>query len=840
MVAIPSRSKLSLQAKFLLGLSLILFFFSVFAGCLIYLYEKHQIERDALQKSEMIMAAASSTRRYVQDILRPKMYEILGKDAFVLEAMSSSFISRSIMEYLGRDMPDLQYRRVAVNARNLDFEANPFEREMIRYFAEQPDKTNWIGIRTVDGRQFFKRVQPVRFDGDCQHCHGSPEDAPLAIRASYGEVRGFNKSDGDMAGLVSISIPVDASLARIRETAFSVFGTVLLSVFFLFGLITFFFNRLIVQNLRLVLNVFRETANDEKSEALFEKVVQGDEISELNQAAASLAAHLKKSRNDLADYAENLELKVAARTTALEKSETLLRNRIVARNRELKTLNVIAELLTQSEDLATILPQVLNRALSVIPAKGAGIYLLDESGTELELQCAKNAPELVLTLPYTSPATSAATSSEPGDLPGSICDAAYGRLNFLDMDGGYIESLNLPLCCRDQVLGVMTFVGTGYQEISAELQELLFSIGRQVGITIDSLRNMHRLTAGHDLLQSVFDGITDMVVLLDDKCRFRIVNKAVTSRFHCRPEDFTGNTTREMSARFPHPFRPCSQILAHHKGAEWTEENDIDGTVYETHFYPGFNAKGILEHVICYSKDVTAQKKIESRLHQNEKLSALGQLAAGIAHEVNNPLAVILCHLSLLKEELTDRPEAITDLNTVEKHTRTCQRIIADLLNFAREQKTARQRTDCNDLIKAVVAMTGAQFRKNNISLHLDLSPDLPLLNLAADKIQQVFMNLLVNAGQAIGDSGEIHLFSVYLKEIQRVKIVIEDDGPGIAPALIGKIFDPFFTTKEPGFGTGLGLSLAYATIRDHNGEIEAESEPGHWTRFTVILPTGE
>ena len=180
-----------LQTKFLLGLAAILFCFSAFSASLIYFYEKGNLEEGAYRQTELVMAAIDSTRGYVRNILRPTMYAVLGNETFVLEAMSSSFISRQVMDLFKEKLPEFEYRRVASNARNPDFEASESEIEMMEYFRDNPLETEWHGVVAKENGRYFMRFQPVRLTPPCLRCHGSPEDAPIKIIDQYGDQTGF-------------------------------------------------------------------------------------------------------------------------------------------------------------------------------------------------------------------------------------------------------------------------------------------------------------------------------------------------------------------------------------------------------------------------------------------------------------------------------------------------------------------------------------------------------------------------------------------------------------------------------------------------------------------------
>ena len=829
------------QTKFLLGLAAILLFFSTFSACLIYIYEKNNLEEEAYRQTDLVMAAIDSTREYVREVLRPTMYSVLGDDAFVLEAMSSSYISRQVMDMFKEKLPEFEYRRVALNARNPDFEATESEIKMIEFFKNNPQEEEWRGVVAKEKGRYFMRFQPVWLTPSCLRCHGSPDKAPKKIVEKYGAERGFQRTMDMVSGVVSIGIPVEVGLMKIKEVALSVFGTVFLCVFFLYSIITFFFNRLIIRNIRDLLEVFRDISEEDVDENLTRKIETSDEIGELKVSAQKMAESLHRSRKKLKDYAENLEKKVAERTRELQESENRLFQQVVERNKELNVLNTITELITRSVHLGEILPLVLKEALKVIPAEGAAIYLTDASGSKLMLQCSENAPQLVSQLKFSPPSLERIESGYSGNQAFSICEAATEQLKFIGKSETWDGTLNVPLCCRNKVLGMMTFTNTGLSEISSELQELLFSIGHQVGITIESLQNIASLLQSKELLQSVFDGITDLIVLIGSDCRFRMVNRAFLKRYSIKVDNIIGCDIEDFSDPEKMLFSGCRSLVENGSHNPVVQTQILPtGEIFEVHIFPVSSEQGDIENIIVYAKDVTEQRRIESRMQQTEKLLALGQLAAGVAHEINNPLGIILCYADILKEEMVDRAHLVDDVEIIEKHARNCQQIVSDLLNFARVQKTVKKPVSLNSIIQDVIKMVASQFRKQEIHFDLFLSGDLPMIALDENKMKQVILNLFMNSAQAIGDDGEIGIITLFRQKDEMVQFIIEDDGEGISADVVSRIFDPFFTTKAQGQGTGLGLSLAFGIIKDHGGDIEVESEPGHWTRFTINLPKGE
>jgi len=255
-----------------------------------------------------------------------------------------------------------------------------------------------------------------------------------------------------------------------------------------------------------------------------------------------------------------------------------------------------------------------------------------------------------------------------------------------------------------------------------------------------------------------------------------------------------------------------------------TTRSDTDGRVLEY--------EGIV-------KDITQRKLMHRQLLQADRLASLGQLAAGVAHEINNPLGLILGYTQLLLREGADDDAVTEDLRTIEKQTRNCKKIVEDLLNFARKSGTYLSEVKVNEALDAVIEVIRKQLELDNILIRTHYAEDLPEIAGDTEKLKQVFMNMLINARQAIGKNGEIAISTGVDPESPSVVIRFEDDGPGIPPDILDKIFDPFFTTKPTGQGTGLGLSVSYGIIEDHHGDIHVSSEVGRGTEFRIRLPIG-
>ena len=231
----------------------------------------------------------------------------------------------------------------------------------------------------------------------------------------------------------------------------------------------------------------------------------------------------------------------------------------------------------------------------------------------------------------------------------------------------------------------------------------------------------------------------------------------------------------------------------------------------------------------------------QEALFQREKLAAMGSLLASVAHELNNPLAIVLLQADLLQEEAGQGPLAELTTELTQAATR-CERLVRQFLTLARQHTPERSAVALNPLVTETVALLAPSFQVDNITVHLHLADDLPLLWADPHQLQQVMVNLLTNAQQALRDVAAPRQLTITTQgdaAHSRVTLAVADTGPGIPPALQARIFEPFFTTKPPGVGTGLGLSLCRGIIEEHGGTLRVTSCPGQGTTFHVGLPVG-
>jgi len=233
-----------------------------------------------------------------------------------------------------------------------------------------------------------------------------------------------------------------------------------------------------------------------------------------------------------------------------------------------------------------------------------------------------------------------------------------------------------------------------------------------------------------------------------------------------------------------------------------------------------------------------ALKHAQAALIQSEKMAAFGQLGAGIAHEVKNPLAGILGYAQLAMRKMEKGSATYTHIETIEKETRRCKTIIENLLRFARQEKAEFALLDLNQTVEESIVLVDHQLTINQVSIEKRLSP-VPRILGNANQLQQVMMNLMINAQQAMEPGGG--KVTVATRPIDgAIELRVADTGPGIPREIQSRIFEPFFTTKPAGTGTGLGLSVTYGIVHDHRGAIRIESEPGQGASFVLTFPAAD
>jgi len=458
-----------------------------------------------------------------------------------------------------------------------------------------------------------------------------------------------------------------------------------------------------------------------------------------------------------------------------------------------------------------------------------GVYISTPEGKLLEVN-----PALVSILGYDS-------KEDLLNLPPEQLGVDAGGESVLGRTGsqsGRTRTRELRLRRKDGGVAVCVDTSTGVMEEG----RLVRYQGTLVDVT--EKRTMERqLRRQEEFRRRLLESFPDLILVLDMKGQYTFVSARISELLGYGPEHLIGqsvddaeNTSPELAAL----YRTVATGKSSRTSCEYGSRH-CDGT-WRTMLgmaSPLLDAEGKPAGVIISVRDVTMEKKLEQQIIQSERLAAMGQMIGGFAHELNNPLTSILGMAELLQEGGASEA-ARKQIGILHQQARRAAEIVQNLQYFARPPAPGRSQVNLNELVQRTVQMQAYPLRKSNITVDFLQEPAIPAIVADPNQLMQVFLNLLLNAEQAIRESREKGTIRVRIgRNPASVWIVFQDDGPGIAPENLTHIFDPFFTTRRPGRGTGLGLSICKTVLREHGGNIEAASAPGGGAVFTITLPVG-
>ncbi len=338
---------------------------------------------------------------------------------------------------------------------------------------------------------------------------------------------------------------------------------------------------------------------------------------------------------------------------------------------------------------------------------------------------------------------------------------------------------------------------------------------------------------------ATFDSITSMVSIHDKNHRIVRVNRAFAETFKKKPEELIGKYCYDIFHHTDGPVLECP----HQSSMKTGKSGSLEIYMPELEMYlnittsPMYGKDGEVTGSVHIASDITERKQMEQKLILSDRLASIGELVSGVAHELNNPLTSIIGFSQLIIDGKAET-NLEEDLNIVYSEAQRAAGIVKNLLTFARKHAPVKQPGQINNVINEVLKIRSYEQKVNNITVRTEFADDLPEIMVDYFQMQQVFMNIIVNAESAMlsaHNKGTLTITTKRLDDI--VRISITDNGPGIARKDINRIFTPFFTTKEVGKGTGLGLSICHGIVKEHGGNIFAESELGKGTTFTIELP---
>ena len=336
------------------------------------------------------------------------------------------------------------------------------------------------------------------------------------------------------------------------------------------------------------------------------------------------------------------------------------------------------------------------------------------------------------------------------------------------------------------------------------------------------------LKKSEEKYRSLVESAEDFIYTVNQEGEFLSINSFTANFLGGRPEDFTGRRIDLVFSdeAFDNNLKILGLVFRHGRSIRevFTLKVGDHKLWLSVNFMPIREESGKVGSVLCIARDVTSEKNMEHQLINAEKLASMGTLAAGVAHEINNPLGVILGFTDLLVRKTLKGTQAYDDLKTIERQGNHCKQIVENLLRFARFGDGKAEKADLNVEIREIVAIVAHTLEMENIGLETALADNIPMICGDPRELQQVFLNLINNAASAMKGGGRLSIRSRFDQKSQKAEIRIEDTGHGILQEHMDRIFEPFFTTKPEGEGTGLGLAVTYGIISKNGGTIECES----------------
>lgn len=533
----------------------------------------------------------------------------------------------------------------------------------------------------------------------------------------------------------------------------------------------------------------------------------------------------------------------ALRERRLQRERDRLLNLLQQRVQELTVLTRVGKSVTALMDQRQLLDRIVEAAVYITQAEEGLLCEYDDQRNELLVRALRNVPtfslaslrlddSLVGQVIYSGKSLrlSSATTSEPITI----------------MPGMTVQStLQAPLQLGDRVIGALIVNNRRVKRAFSESdQYLLSALADYAAIAIENARLYHAARSSEARYRAIFSNASDMVLMLDAEWRIVSSNQSGARILGEEPDQLIGQPFQRWCSAQEWPM--IVQALQR-------AVNDSPLPPFTVSLQRSSNELAVVELsaqrldvedrvlVACIGRDLTERRRLEQQLIQSDKLSALGQLVAGVAHELNNPLTSISGYTQLLLRNPNLDENTRIDLEQVWQQAERAGRIVRNLLMFAREHKPERSVVQINDVIHSALALQVYQLRVDNITVQLELDPNLPLTVADPHQLQQVLLNLITNARQAMNElGGGVLTIRTRLHDTlngPEIEITVTDTGVGIPEHYLDKIFNPFFTTKPVGQGTGLGLSICYGIIQEHQGQIWAESRVGTGTTIFIRLP---
>ncbi len=338
-------------------------------------------------------------------------------------------------------------------------------------------------------------------------------------------------------------------------------------------------------------------------------------------------------------------------------------------------------------------------------------------------------------------------------------------------------------------------------------------------------------------LFAAFNGITDLIVILDNDFTIEFANSAFCDFFDVdNPAEIIGRKCYEITQNESKRCNECPTQKTLESGNVKTMEKEIRGEILKYWIYPVFDNKKSIKNIVSCARIITEQKRIEQELIRAEKLKGIGILAAGAAHEINNPLCSILGYSELIKESISKTDSIYEFVNDIIESVKQAKKITSGLLEYSKQNVNTLDYCNIDNVVNKAITLVKYQTKDKQISISFKDEQNLPKVQIDMLKTVHAFLNIILNGIEASPRNGTIAIAAQRNGE-DYISVTFTDRGCGISQENLSSIFNPFFTTKETGKNTGLGLSIAHSIIEQQNGEIMVESKLGKGSTFEVLFP---
>ena len=412
--------------------------------------------------------------------------------------------------------------------------------------------------------------------------------------------------------------------------------------------------------------------------------------------------------------------------------------------------------------------------------------------------------------------------------------------------------LATPLTVRGRPVGVLAAYNKRTGEFTEVDIDLFSSLASSVSEAIENawlfqrVRLRHQeLLEGRNTLQALIDGIPNPIYTISDDWKLVVVNKAKADQLGATPESLSGRICFRAFYNRQQPCEHCTVALTLNDKAEqhwpvrWIEDDHLPRE-WEVSAYPIPGKQASSARAVLVWQDKTEERRLENSLMQAGKLAAIGQLAAGVAHEINNPLTAINANAQMLKMVMPVEDENFESVDLIVRAGERAAKVVRGLLDFARQEQYSFTTGDLTESIQEALDLVNYQLQSAKITVTKDFDDALPFIVASWEHLKSVWLNLLLNARDALlhtNGNRQLEVIARPNKDGQTIQVVMHDNGKGMTSAETLHIFEPFYTTKGPGQGTGLGLATCHRIIEQHSGEISVASKVGEGTSFLITLP---